>query len=150
MSLLVGSDRRNLIIHRSHLERTSPCFQSDVKSAPLREDGAVIVLREEDPETLNLYFNFVYTGAIPCQRSATPVFDGIATPDVEGTELAKLYLLGEKYQDVRLRDAAIRSIFAKGKNFHTRTGGGRFLTGSAVDIIYKGSNEDSPAREVMV
>lgn len=64
--------------------------------------------------------------------------------------LARLYVLGEKYQDVHFKYSAIDAMVAKHHDPEEKGGSGWSPSGPDVDVIYRGTCADSPVRKLMV
>lgn len=144
---MVGTEteQQRLLVHHSQLENASPVFKAAFKESWKEGQEAQITLPDDEPVTVKTYLHFIYTGKIACQ-TPDPVF---TVPDsnrhlAEYIILAKLYCFGEKYQDVRLKNAIVNAII-------TKASVERFSpVGPSVDIIYKGTCAGSPARRPMI
>lgn len=69
--------------------------------------------------------------------------------DAEYNLLIQLYCFGEKYLDIRLKNAAIDAIIAKSQIRDVK-GYRWFPSGREVDTLYKGTCAGSLARKLMV
>lgn len=70
-----------------------------------------------------------------------------AQHQAESVRLCRLYVLGEKYQDARFKNAVVDAIIGK---LHDEDEEGWGPTGINVDIIYRDTCEGSPARKLMI
>lgn len=101
-----------------------------------------VPLPEDDPSTIQLYLNFIYTNDIPYKLGLNNKgVEGVRSArTTESETLARLYVLGEKYQDRKLKNAVTDALYSTGWQ----------AQGHAIDIIYRGTPEGSPARRLML
>lgn len=90
----------------------------------------------------------VQTGEVASIAADGDITEDRAIHGKENVLLAKLYILGEEYQDSIFKNAIIDAIMAKTVNLVS--GKRWYLTGTEVDIIYRGTCPGSPARKSMV
>lgn len=75
--------------------------------------------------------------------------NGVGVDVGEYPLLAKLYCFGEKCHDIRFKNTVIDAIIAN-TNEEDAEGTRWYPTDGAVDIIYKGTRPESPARKLVV
>lgn len=102
-----------------------------------------IELREDDPNTFEIYQHWLYCGTIPTRD------DGIGRTNAEYLQLAKAYVLGDKLRDGNFKDVVIdamqlrsRSIYADGKCY--------FPGECSIRCIYDNTLKSSEARHLLV
>lgn len=69
--------------------------------------------------------------------------------DSEYAQLARLFVLGEKYQDSRFKNRIIDAMIAKHHD-EDADGYGWSPHSVAIDILYRGTCDGSPVRKLMV
>ena len=153
---LFESSEQRLMAHLSHLKRASPFFQAVFKKEWKEGQEALVTLPDDDMDIVNTYLHFIYTGKIACRSPesdiACPADDTAKqlAPIITGYYLlAKLYCFGEKYQNVRLKNATIDAIIAKSQTKNPKSTR-YYPVGPSVDLIYRGTCAGSPARKLMV
>ena len=145
MKLVVGSTGQILLAHRHVLELSSDFFKVAMKDTWMEGQRHEVNLPEDEPETLSLYLFYLYRGELATTSKTTA---GKAY-GAELTQLAKLLTFGEKYQDVALKNAVIDAMIVVSSEADKK-GGKRFLSDGVVDIIYKGTQAKSRARELII
>ena len=103
-----------------------------------------ITFSDDCPAVIRLYVQYVYTGKLFTKPESGTLTSG---SESEATLLAGLYVFGEKIIDVAFKNDVL-AVFA-----HKATalaGDNVFPTNAAVDIIYRGTPQQSPARRMMV
>lgn len=133
--MLVIVDDRRFHVHVNILSRSSSLLKEYCEVR--LEDGSRvpgIQLPEHDPDLLNVYLQWLY-GDLSSFETPNPILD-------PRTVLAMLYVTGEKLQDRRFRDFIISRIVEQNqKNVPSLF---------AIDVIYNGTPQNSPARRLMV
>lgn len=136
-------------MHRSHLANTSPFFQAALQKEWKEGREGAILLPEDDADAMNAFLHYAYMAEIPCKRKYSDDSTDEAYHDPEWLLLAKLYVLGEKYQHTRLKDVVASSIISKSR-VRDHAGGMSFPSPSAIDIIYKGTTPASRIRRLIL
>lgn len=149
VTLVVGIDQREFHVQLSHLQRTSSFFQSAFKQVWAEGQKSRISLPDEDPDIVNNYLHFAYTGKIPSKDVRTGTDPEEEFHMREYVKLAQLYCFGEKYQDSNFKNTIINAIIGKSQTPNAE-GHQWYPSGNAVDIIYCGTCEGSLARKLMV
>jgi hypothetical protein len=154
VTLDVGPNHHKIIVHRHSITRTSEFFAAALKKDWTEGQTRTIELPEEIPEHMEYYCEYLYSSELPTKCS-THMKDG---DNMEaGFELfANLYVLGERRMDTKLRNAVAHEILRIQALSLVNTGdfGARMApcvpSTAAVNIIYQGTPERSPARRLMV
>ena len=134
---------------RADSRQASPFFQAALKKQWKEGKERKFTLPEDDVQTVNTYLNFIYTGTISCKALNVDNTNDHDVHAAEATRLAKMYVFGEKYQDVQLKNAVIEAVVAMSRVRDEK--GIRWLfTGPEVDILYKGTVAGSLAHRLMV
>lgn len=77
------------------------------------------------------------------------VNDAAEKHEKEYVKLARLFVLGEKYQDASFKNTIVDAILAKHEDFFNDGQGGAPDL-AAIDVVYRGTCAGSPARELLV
>ena len=107
----------------------------------------VVKLPEDDAEAFEVYLHYLQTNELSVLPDPMPKdYIGIE----ERTLPAHLYVMAEKFQDVKLKNAIIKALIVS--SYTTRTWNGRcwLPSSQAVSIIYKGTASGSMARKLVV
>lgn len=96
--MLIGSKEQLFIVHKDAVCAKSKFFKAAC-SSPWKEGQENIVrLPEEDPSTFQCYVDWVYGGKF------------VATVDNQVSMSAKLHVLGDILDDVKLRNVALKAL----------------------------------------
>lgn len=108
-----------------------------------------IVLPEDEANIVHHYLHFLHTGTFASIPADLGDEDDVEGHHEEYILLVKLYLFGEKYQDIRLKNAVIIAIIKKAE---TRDSGDVmwYPTGPEVDVLYRGSPFGSPLKRLIL
>lgn len=127
----MGPNNTKFMLHAEQLKK-SPFFENAMKEVWLVD--RTISLPADDQLTLHYYFHFLYASQVPATN-----FE----------DLAALYVYGEKVIDLDFEHAVIsamirltRLVQGDGKCYYPVT--------KAVDCIYEGTLDGSPARQLLV
>ncbi|CAA9965871.1 BTB/POZ domain containing protein [Pyrenophora teres f. maculata] len=138
--VIVGQapDQKEFFVHEGLVCPRSEFFRKAMKGPWTEAQERKIDLEQEDPETFALYLELLYTGALPTKED-TELY----------APLSKLYVLAEMLMDDTTKTIVLNAIQAQiedgpEKDHYC------FPEPAAIRIIYKGTMESSPAREVMV
>ena len=143
VTLLVGADEQELVAHK-HFLRHSPFFQAALQETWAEGQTSIVKLPEEKPEIVAAYLDYSYSGKLPTE-STTLVISNANAYNV----LADLYVLGERLQDKKVRNAIADEVL----KFN-----GAYVKGTvrenpmdyAITTIYDGTTEGHPARRLLV
>lgn len=143
ITLLVGTDEQELIAHK-HFVRHSAFFQTALQKTWAEGQTSIVKLPEEKPEIVAAYLDYSYSGKLPTE-STTLVISNANAYNV----LADLYVLGERLQDKKVRNAIadevlkFNGIYVKG-TIHENP------MDYAITTIYDSTTEGHPARRLLV
>ncbi|EDU49261.1 BTB POZ domain containing protein [Pyrenophora tritici-repentis] len=140
LRVIVGEapDQKEFFVHEGLVCPRSEFFRKAMRGPWTEAQERKIDLGQEEPETFALYLELLYTGTIPT---------------IEDTELyaplSKLYVLAEMLMDDTTKTIVLDAMKAQiddgPEEDHYC-----FPEPDAIRIIYKGTTESSPARELMV
>lgn len=144
VTLLVGADEQELVAHKHFLTRHSPFFQAALQKTWAEGQESIVKLPEEKLEIVAAYLDYSYSGKLPTE-STTLVISNANAYNV----LADLYVLGERLQDKKVRNAIADEVL----KFN-----GAYVKGTvrenpmdyAITTIYDGTTEGHPARRLLV
>lgn len=135
-SVFVGTDERPYIIHGNILRSNSSFFEAALKEDWEEGRTREIKLPEEDSAAFARYAKYLYSGTVARAE---------AEDRHEQTQLAASYVLGEKMLDINYKDCVLNSILAL-----SQTKGADCPGINAVNTVYSGTAENSPARKLTV
>ncbi|KAE9373267.1 hypothetical protein N431DRAFT_337511 [Stipitochalara longipes BDJ] len=140
-----GDEQVKISVHQNILCAASPFFEAACKPEWMKSEGRVIKLPEDDPEAIRGFVYWAYYDEIsiakelPVSQRSDNMENAMQT--VFGL-LAKLYLLGEKYQIPRLKNDAIDATMLYNPN--------SWLPIATVLHIYENTLPESPFRKLML
>lgn len=144
VTLLVGPDEQRMLVQGPVIALTSDFFKAALKKVWAAGNSRVVKLPYENPDTIALYLDFVYTHTL----SSTLVNASSFVHDMYET-LATLYVLGDRMLDASLRKAAVHEII-RCTTLEAVDGSTTFPSNLAINAIYNGTTSSSPARCLMV
>jgi len=150
VKLVVGKGRKDFLVHRTAIAKASPVLQAAFRSNTWKEGRArTMVLPDDDPETIQMLLHFAYVGRLP-NLNTDDDYSSIGN-DHRGQYdgLARLYCVGEKYQNKDFKNATIDAMLSK-VAIRDNEGSRWFPSSPAIKIIYNGTPEGSKARKLMV
>lgn len=145
--LVVGSEKRSLVAHESHLNLNTDFFKTALKEEWVEGQTRVINLPEDDTETVTNYLTFTYGSGLP--TATVKAMPGGGLEDGLWTSLVKLYILGERLLDTSLRNAVIKEI-ARLSSLVSGKGVRYFMSPSTSSMCYDGTPTGSPLRRMVV
>jgi hypothetical protein len=114
ISVLVGPDKATFTVHENYICAKSKFFKAACSKQWTRgAEGInrVIRLPEEDPQIFKSYVSWVYTNEVVVQGIADRREEtGPTVAGKEQGELIKLYVLGDKLDDLALRDQVMKTL----------------------------------------
>lgn len=145
LTVTVGTNGTTYPIHQSLVCASSKFFRSAVKPewTSSKADPRAVDLSEEVPGTFEIYVHWLYFKTLPTVRMEPKA--NIAS---EYKDLARCYVLGEKLIDIEFKNAVLDSFADAMADQLLKEH--RFPGVQEINIIYKGTMEDSPARELLV
>jgi hypothetical protein len=147
ITLLVGPDEQAMVVHEDCLSRDSRFFRAALKKEWRK--GRIIELPEETPFHMGYYIEHLDGFDLPTRKLAT----GPPNQDCEQFPyelLATLYVLGERMLDSEYRNKIIHEFFRLVDFNHFDDNVDSWPGAGPVNIIYKGTTAESPARRMMV
>lgn len=144
ITVSVGKTGTRFPVHESIIRKSSKFFDNALKPewATSRPDPHVIDLSDEALDTFSVYVHWLYFKNIPS------VFNKDERGFTEQILLCKCYVMGSKLMDTAFRNAVLKALLGASQN---QPCVGKHVPGQAsVNILYKGSMEDSPARKLIV
>lgn len=148
VTLLVGPQKHNMIVHSGYLARTSEFFASALKKEWAEGQTRTIELDEETPELMAHYLDWMYTSELPTKECRP--WDPDASKVAANNLLAELYVLGEHRLDSQLRNAIIAEFIRHREPLRDVARCSSFQRADAINIIYQGTPPGSAARRLMV
>jgi hypothetical protein len=109
-------------------------------------DDRVITMMEDDPEIFAKYLHFVYIKEFPAMPHTTLVSDQIIG---EYRMLARVYVLAEKLQDIRTKNAIVQAMMNLSQR-KDEAGKSRLPDPEAITILYGGTVCGSAGRRLVV
>lgn len=134
-------------MHEAVLRANSRCFDASLSKIRAEGQEKELSLREESPETFNLYVRHLYsTGSPSHQPSAL---------DESYEMLASLFALGARLEDQLHKERVLDTMASKAHAYVERNGGSSwsstgFPSVRAVNNIYDATDEGSGGRRLMV
>ncbi|KAH6637768.1 hypothetical protein C7974DRAFT_148065 [Boeremia exigua] len=133
-------------VHESLLTTRSQFFKKAMEGPWIEAESRVVRLTEDDPVTFQLYVDLLYTGRVAVLREL-PSDDPRSI--LEKAELAKLYVLAEKLQDMEAKNQTINAVIASSR--FKQAGGSVYAPGyNFIRIIYDGTPSGSKMRKLLV
>lgn len=142
IEVVVGSGEHKFYVHEGLIRAHSPFF--DVALNKVWREGAerIIKLPEEVPEVFKKYIQWLYSNQIHVKSEKSL----LGYP-----QLAKLYVLGERFMDHKFKDCVIDAMVTGCRTKEETLGRKRhFPDDDSITAIYEGTPVASPARRLMV
>lgn len=124
-------------VHRNVLQQTSPFFQNRLKAEGDNRERfqEAIELPEDGPSAFRLYVTWLYSHSLSIEDD---------DKNVKARYLAEAYVLGERIMDDSYKDTIMKALISYSEKADT------VLGSLHVGIIYTGTPEGSPARQLLV
>lgn len=111
VTLIVGPEKRELLVHANYISRRSAFFEASLKKEWLEGQTRTVTLPEDDYDVVTAYLKFIYSGRL----DTTLVHMSTTTRTKEEhsghfLELAKLYVLGNKLMDDDVKTAVVKEV----------------------------------------
>jgi hypothetical protein len=145
ITVSVGSDGIHFPVYEAVIRKSSKFFDNAMKPewANARPNPRVVDLSDEDPKVFKIYLHWVCFKTIP----------SVYTEKQEGRNpeyalLSKCYVMGEKLMDIAFKNAVLTALVDAHVNqpFYQP----KYVGQRAINIIYAGTLENSPARRLLV
>ncbi|KAH7095251.1 hypothetical protein FB567DRAFT_586580 [Paraphoma chrysanthemicola] len=152
LTIRVGKEPKykDFIAHESFLTERSPFFHCAMKGRWEESNTRIIKFPDDQHTIFALYLNFVYTGQLVTMRRCEEEGSDFTYEDVwdEYDDLFRLYILAEKLQDVKTKNAVIAAAI---DTTRTRTKNGKYTIpqSNIINIVYEGTPIGSPARRLI-
>jgi len=144
VKLLVGSEERPLLAHKSYLCLHSDFFRTALKKEWLEGQTRTCKLPDEQPDIVAQYLDNTYRRGLP--TASKPSQDPVTGRVYE--VVTELFVLGERLLDSTIRNAIINEII-RFTTAHTPEGI-HYPGARAINTIYDCTTAASPARRLMV
>lgn len=140
------TDVRSFTVHSDHLTSRSLFFKKALSGNWSEAQQRIIELPEDESDIFELYLQCVYGHEMSVEPAPVPKdYKGVE----EQIEIAKLYVLAEKLQDVRAKNTALKA-FMKSTWAERKTAQWFHPDPAVVHIIYDGTMPGSPMRRLLV
>ena len=142
VTVLVGKEEKRFTLHQDAVCAKSKFFQAACSKEWLEGQERVVRLPETEDTTFHEYCTWVYSGKIAdstCTTSSTET-----QRMNEHDQLLYLYLLGDKLDDIQLRNQAIIKLFKSMQN------GNLLLRKPASKLVWESTVRGSPLRKLIV
>jgi hypothetical protein len=148
ITVSVGPTNTTFSIHEAIIRKSSEFFDDAMKpeEASTRSDPRVINLSNEDPEIFKIYLNWLYCKTLPTVVASKE--ESESEPESEYILLSKSYVMGERLMDTGFKDALLDAFADCVEN--QPTSDARIPGSNPINIIYVGTKEKSPARQLLV
>lgn len=146
VTLIVGPDKHEMLVHANILTQPSEFFQTALKKEWREGQTRIITLPDDDSQTIVAYLGVLYRGELPDQ------------PERLWTayrSCSKLYVLGCRLVDPTVRQAAIARLHAMARGLYQQ----QFIWYNTnedcvghefVNTIYNGTTDSDRARRLVV
>ncbi|KAF2707461.1 hypothetical protein K504DRAFT_492928 [Pleomassaria siparia CBS 279.74] len=139
-------DKESFHVHEGAICDRSEFFRNAMKPewASVRPDPRIIDLPDDDPAAFSLYLQFIYSKQLPILSDTHDDMD----VSYQGLDMAYGYVLGERLMDREFKNAISDAyvLFARG----TPPGRRSYPTNEEVRIIFEGTSERAPLRQLFV
>jgi hypothetical protein len=142
VTLLVGPEQKTIVVHGTYSE----FFKAALKKEWIEGQTRTITLLEKCPEVLAHYMSFTYSKDL--STKSIP-YNEQSDFDHSYQLLATLYVYGERFINPTIQKAVIKEIFRL-IDVEDISGSSWAPSADEVNIIYRGTLENSPARRLMI
>ncbi|OCL08417.1 hypothetical protein AOQ84DRAFT_293161, partial [Glonium stellatum] len=136
IEVIVGEAQSVFHVHEELVCAHSDFFKTAIKPEWAESYPKVIHLPEDDPVAFLCYMQWLYCKQLPTSK------------DDECRQLARAYALGEKLLDIDFKNDVIDAMVAKASIFVD--GIMKFPGSDAIEVLYYGTPESSPARRLFI
>ena len=133
-------------MHSEVLTARSLFFRKALSGGFKEAEERVVELPEDDPEIFGMYLHYVQTNELSIVPEPLP--EQYTGMEEQGT-LARMYVLAEKLQDVKSKNAIVRGMIAScyQKRFDNKC---YFFGPKSMTLLYQGTMPGSKARKLVV
>jgi hypothetical protein len=144
----------DFVAHESFLTALSEFFRRAMNGEWMESDTRMVKLPEDRPATFALYLNLVYTGRFVTARKSK---EELATLDFddfdryvqdEYYDMFDLYVLAEKLQDVKAKNAALAAVIDVSE-LRASNKAWSVPTFNLASRVYEGTPKGNPARRLI-
>lgn len=128
------------MVHEGIICERSEFFRRAMNGNWVEASDRIVKLPEDCASIFEVYMNLIYTGVIPLPTGK----------DYGTNTLVRLYVLGEKLQDVSAKNSVITSIINVLKQQLLDLSLCITIAASSIQVIYAGTPEGSPLRRLAV
>jgi hypothetical protein len=146
VTLLVGPEQKKMVVHGTYLARDSDYFEAALKKEWIEGQTRTINLHEDCPEVMTEYISYTYSKALSTKSNP---HNEPGDLDHSYRLLATLYVYGERFINPTIQKAVIQEIFRL-TDVVDISGTSWSPSENEVNIIYRGTSENSPARRFMI
>ncbi|KAI8939496.1 hypothetical protein NX059_003267 [Plenodomus lindquistii] len=139
-------DRETFNIHESIITIRSVFFKNAMSGNWKEAMDRKVSLPEDDANTFRVYVHLLYTGIVAVSSEKAPAYDDGSE---EFDNIARLYVLAEKLQDVKAKNAAINAMLIAKRTMRINNSCCS-PTSSCIQIVYAGIANKSPMRKLLV
>ncbi|KAF2031832.1 hypothetical protein EK21DRAFT_87657 [Setomelanomma holmii] len=158
---------RSFFVHQELLTARSLFFDKALKGYGddgdsdmkwLEGDERVVKLPDDEPAVFTLYLQLLYTGYIPAAQSLPGNINELSGEALkavvdelvigEYTDLAKLYVLCEKLQDLQGKTGVVKAFMDHCKTIR-KNEAAYYPTGGPVKLVYDGTLPGDPLRDFL-
>jgi hypothetical protein len=144
VTLIVGSDKDELLVHADQISKNSAFFKAALKKEWLEGQTRTINLPVEEEWNVTHYLRFAYIGELPTASIEKTMLAG-SHHNLEYHKLAQLYTLGKRLMDDVVQDAVIFEFI----RLHGILDGA-VPSHETINIIYQGTVDGDLARILLV
>ncbi|KAF2827444.1 hypothetical protein CC86DRAFT_439935 [Ophiobolus disseminans] len=144
-----GCESQNFIVHKDLVLSRSVFFQNALNGSWIEADERLVPLPEDEPALFSLYLKLPYVShsdQIECDTDKTSTDSSVVADKY--AVLSKLYVLADKLMDDTAKETILAAILARSKEAFK--GSLYYPAIDSIQIIYEGTREGSPARQLMV
>ena len=160
VTLIVGPEKRELLVHANHIARNSEFFKTALKKEWREGQARTVSMPTDDYETMNTYLRFVYGSQLPTEIELCPRSGDYRTATVDELEdsqnaymsFTKLYILGCRLMDKTFMEAATAKMLDLFDTcYECFVNDSLFNPGPiSVNAIYEETLEMDPVRRLVV
>jgi hypothetical protein len=146
VTLLVGPEQKKMVVHGTYLAHDSDYFKAALKKEWTEGQTRTISLPERCPGVMAEYISYTYSKDLSTKSNP---HNEQSDFDHSYQLLATLYVYGERFINPSIQKAVIKEIFRL-IDVEDISGSSWAPSGDEVNIIYRGTPENSPARRLMI
>ena len=145
VTLVVGSEKQELLVHANYIARESNFFKTALKKEWREGQTRTIPLPADEYETVTHYLRYLYSEKLPTSGHEGRL-DLDPEEDVLFVTLAKLYLFANRVMSDPLRDDVIREIHRLSSDCSYTSHKRCYPNYRSINLLYDGTLESDPVR----